>query len=277
MTPAASTPRRWAARLLPLTLPLVVATLTLLGTAPERALYAQDTLDAAEIVERALDTQTLGFQSGEVTMVFLIQDGTEDARERRIHVRGHREGDLNRALVRVISPPALAGQAYLFLQNAAGEDDVYVYLPAIDDAPRRVAGSQKNASFMGTHFTYADLESRDLRDAVYTRHPDETVGEFPVYVIDAEPSATAESEHGRVRLWIRQSDMIPLRVRFYDRAGELSKTLFSEETAEQDGRVYVRRLTVRPESGGATTMVIESADFNASVSAAEFTPRSLVQ
>lgn len=239
---------------------------------------AQEELTADDIVERALDTEALGFRSGQATMTLIIQDDSGDSRERRLLVRGIDDDDAgSRSVVRVLEPPAQAGQAYLFRENPDAEDDVYVFLPALDDAPRRISGSQKNGAFMGTHFTYADLESRDLRDASYTRVDDESIGSFPVYVVDAVPLDREDTDVARARMWVRQSDFIPLRVRFFDDDDEPIKTLFTEETAEDAGRTYVRRLTVRPAEGGATTMILDDVDFDADVADAEFTPQALAQ
>lgn len=250
----------------------------LLALIPTSLAFAQSDLTADEIIDRALDTNTIGFQTGEVTMSLIIQDPSGESRERRLVVRGMQEGELNRALVRVVDPPSQAGQSYLFRENDGSEDDVWVYLPALDDAPRRIAGSQKNGSFMGTHFTYADFESRDIREATYERLDDDTIGPFAVWVVDAVPTAAADSEYARIRMWVRQSDDIPLRVRFFGDDGEVERTIFTEETAEaDDGRIYVRRLTLRPTEGGATTMVIESADFGVDVAAAEFTASELTR
>lgn len=242
------------------------------------AAFAQETLTAEQIVERSLDTDTIGFQSGAVSMTLVITDSDGEVRERSLQIRGIEESDLGRALVEVTAPAAQAGQTYLFRENATGEDDVYVYLPALDDAPRRISGGQKDGAFLGSHFTIADLESRDIRSSTYTQLPDEAIGTFDCYVIDATPGADADSEYASVRMWVRKSDFIPLRVRFFDAAGVAAKTIFTEETAIADGgRVYVRQLTLRPAEGGSTTMRIDTADFNASVSATEMTPQAMVQ
>jgi hypothetical protein len=74
---------------------------------------------------------------------------------------------------------------------------------------------------------------------------------------------------------VRTTDFIPLRVRFYDAAGETLKTLFTQETAEHESRTYVRRLMLSMPDGGSTTMVIESVDFDAVVEDAELTPQGL--
>lgn len=235
---------------------------------------AQD-LTADQIVDRALGTDSIGFQSGAATMTLTIVDASAATRTRRLALRGIDEDGLGRTLVRVVEPAEQAGQAYLFRENRTGEDDVYVFMPALDDAPRRVAGASKNGAFMGTHFTYADLETRDIRDATYTRLADEQIGGFDVYVIDATPNADASSDYGRVRLWVRTTDFIPLRTVFYDRHDHEVKALFTEETDVDDGRTYVRQMTLRATAGGSTTMRLDSVDFDADISPGEFTPQSL--
>jgi hypothetical protein len=261
---------------------VLALSLALLSLAPA---WAQDptapaadaALTADDIIDRALDTNTLGFGTGEVTMTLLIQDPSGETRERTLQIRGRNAEAGRAAVVRVSAPAAQAGQAYLFRENPEGEDDVYVFLPAIDSAPRRVSGNQKNGAFMGSHFTFADLESRDIRQAAYTRLPDETIGRFPVYVIDAVPEAGAGSDYASVRLWVRTTDFIPLRVRFFDDAGAEMKTIFTQETEVADsGRTYVRRLMLAMPDQGSTTLIIESADFDAVVDDAELTTQALM-
>lgn len=232
-------------------------------------------LSAAAILDRVLQSEALGFRSGQVSMTLLIQDASGESRERRLLIRGMVEPDGRRALVRVTAPAEVAGQAYLFRENQRGEDDFYIFLPALDDAPRRISGNQKNGSFMGSHLTYADLETRDLRAATATRLPDERIGQFPVYVVDAVPGPGQGAEAARIRLWVRQSDFVPLRIRYFDDDGTPTRTLFIEQTANASGRTYVRRMTLRPAAGGATTVIVENPDFDARPTAAEMTPQAL--
>ena len=232
-------------------------------------------LEAQDIIDRALETNSFGFQSGEAVMTLLIEDDSGTSRSRQIAVRAMDEGDESRALVRVQSPPELAGQSFLFREQTGGEDDVWIYMPALDDSARRISGAQKNGSFMGTHLTYADLESRDMVDASVTRLPDETIGEFNVFVIDAVPDPEV-SEYGSIRVWIRHGDFIPLRTRYFDDSGNEVQTLFTEQVGDVDGRPYASRMTLRPVDGGATTVIIDSLDFDAAIDAAEFTQHNLV-
>ncbi len=236
----------------------------------------QEPLTARAIVDQAIDTNTMGFQHGSALMSLRIEDVSGAVRERRISVRGMDDNGRSLSMIRVIEPADIAGQSYLLRENEGGEDDVFVFMPALDDSARRITGGQKNGAFMGTHITYADLESRDIRDAECVRHDDEEIGGHAVYVVDATPTAEVDSEYSRVRLWVRQSDYIPLRIRFFDAAGNTLKTMFAEQIdVTDDGRVYVKQMSLRLAAGGATTMVIEQLDLDAEMSASEFTPHNL--
>jgi outer membrane lipoprotein-sorting protein len=234
-----------------------------------------ESLSGEEIVERSLDTDSMGFQTGDAVMTLIVQDSSGSSRERRMRVRGIDADGQGRTLVRVIAPAEVAGQSYLFREREEGEDEVYVYLPALDTAPRRISGNQKNSAFMGSDFTYADLESRNLRDATYERLEDEQLAGFDVYVVEVTPTDPGERDDAKAKMWIRQSDFIPLRVRFFDEEGNTTRTMFTEELGQDGDQTYVRRMSLRPEDGGGTIMIIESVDFDAELDAGMFTPQEL--
>jgi outer membrane lipoprotein-sorting protein len=245
------------------------------GDEGERCLPDNSEHSANEIVECSLDTNTMGFQRGEVQLSLIIQDSNSNVRERRLNIMSLRENDLNRALVRILAPSEVAGQSFLFVENEGNEDDIWIYLPALDDAPRRISGSQKDESFLGTNITYADLESRDIREGEYSRQEDEEIAGFPVYVIDA--TAQESSEYDSIRMWIRQSDFVPLRIRFFGDNNAAMKTLYTELVDTHQGRTYVRRMSVVDEGGSSTTVVVEAIDFDREISSSEFTRENLTQ
>ena len=78
-------------------------------------------------------------------------------------------------------------------------------------------------------------------------------------------------------MWIRQTDFVPLRIRYQRADGSAEKTLFTEQVDEQQGRIYVRRMTMVDRDENATTMVVDAIDFEADVSLSEFTRENLVR
>lgn len=222
--------------------------------------------DAEEIVEESLERNALGFESGRAQVELTVYDEDGERDERHLDVRSRQdefdgERERRRTIMSLTDPAEVRGQAFLFVENIEGDDDMWMYVPAFE-VTRRVEGDQRNSSFLGTHFTFADLESRHLREAEYDRQSDEEIGDYDVYVIEATPEDPRESEYERVVTYIRQDDYIPIRTRFFDRDGDLDKTLFTEKlgTTGEDDERYIERMTLRAESGGYTRVEITGLD-----------------
>ena len=219
---------------------------------------------APQIIDAMVDKRgSLGVSSGQATLRLLTEDRTGDKRARTMELRAKKVDGRGRTLVKLTSPKEVAGQSFLFAEtaNEAEDDDVWMYLPAFG-VTRRVEGSQKRGSFMGTHFSFADLESRDVQQADLKRLDDETIGAHKVYVIEATPKRGADSEYGRVVVYVRQSDEMLLKMRFYDKDAKTeAKTLFVEKIGKTaSGSPTIEQMTLRSTLGGYTTIVVEAAN-----------------
>lgn len=210
-----------------------------------------------EIVRKAVDRNAMGFQAGKAQLTLTIEDSKKERRERRLEIQSKKINEQAHTRVMLLDPAEVKGQAFLFAERE-GEDDVWMYLPAFK-VTRRIEGGQKNGAFLGSHFTYADLESRDLKDGAYTRLPDEKIGKTDVFVVDSKPNPDAKSDYEKVTVWVRKSDFIPMRVRFFGKNNQVLKTLFIEKLDKTaNGQTYAKQLTLRPEAGGFTTMTIDA-------------------
>jgi len=208
--------------------------------------------DPGEIVKRSLDHMALRARGAVMTMVMQLQERGGTPQVRVFHARVRKGRKEARTLVRFLTPSDVAGTAFLFVQRSGGDDLQYMYLPALG-AVRRIAGQQKRGRFMGSDFSYADLEWRDLTEARYQRQPDERVGSAPCHVIDSLPRE--QGEYSRVRSWIRKQDLVPLRVRFFDRRNRLVKTLFVKRVRKIKGRPLVTELKMVSQGSGHSTLL----------------------
>lgn len=239
---------------------------------------AQDkSLTAKEIMDKAIDqNQALGITQGSMDIKLVIEDRTGTRRTRLLGVKSAKVDETVRRLVKITSPKELAGQAFLFSENKSAEDDVWMYLPAFK-VSRRVEGSQKKGAFLGSHFSFADLESRDLKAADYKRLDDEKIANDPVYVISVTPKDKASSEYGKIKVYVSQASNMLSKIRFYDKEGkEEIKTLFVEKiTKGETGSAYISQMTLRSKKGGYSTIIISNADFDASFPTSLFTREQL--
>lgn len=229
--------------------------------------------DSAEsIVKRALDQNSTGLQAGVGNMTVMTENKAGDKKKRVLSFKGKGGAAGRRTLIRLLEPEEVAGQAFLFVEVLGGEDQVHWYLPAFG-VTRRIQGGQKRGAFMGTHFTYADLESRDIKDAAHTMLPAEKVGAQDAYVIESKPKG--DSEYSKVVLYIRKSDDMLLKARFFDASGAESKVLFIEKIDSQKGERYVSQMTLRPKAGGYTRLTVNSIELGADVPDVVFSPQAL--
>jgi hypothetical protein len=224
-----------------------------------------------EIVRRAQAHLAFRDFAGELRVRMVLERPGGERRERAMACRVRQDGGLARSRIEFLSPPDVAGTRFLVIENAGREDDQFLYLPALKRV-RRVAGSQKNQSFMGSDFSYADLEGRDVEGASYRRLGDETVAGAPAWVIEAAPRSGSGSPYGKVVMRVRKSDFLTLRADYHDAAGALLKTLNVVKTGTVDGRLLVTTSRMEDaKDGHVTTFVIEQAQSRTDLPAGLFT------
>lgn len=251
----------------------IILAIALIVCAIPASAFAQEPT-AQQIIDKALDQNAMGFQSGRAQLTLTIEDAKKDRRVRKLEVKSKNVGELARTLVTLTEPKEVRGQAFLFAEQT-GEDDVWMYLPAFK-VTRRIEGGQKNGSFLGSHFTYADLESRDLKDADYEKLPDEKIGSNDVYVVKSKPKKDAKSDYAEVVVYVRKSDYIPLKVKFFGKGGKLEKTMFVEKLDKtSDGQTYAKQMTLRPDGGGFTTITIDALETGTEIPDAVFSKEQL--
>jgi hypothetical protein len=226
-----------------------------------------------EIIRESRKAGGLHQRGADARLKLVITLPGKAARERRLHRLSREEGGLGRSLVRFEAPPDVAGTAYLWLENRGRPDDHWLYRPELRRA-RRITGAQKQESFMGTDFTYDDLEWRDPASRTHKRLPDERIGGAACHVIEST-AKEATDPYGKVVSWIRKDGLVPLRIKFFARGGAHQKTLFTKKVQKVSGRWVItqaRMTTVAKET--STDLFVESIEFK-DVPADVFDPRSL--
>jgi hypothetical protein len=234
-----------------------------------------DALSAAQIADRALHSNAFRWSDARtrVRMVLITADGTRS--ERQLEVLGRKKNGLYQSFVRFLSPKDIAGTAFLMLERGPDATEQYLYLPAIKRI-RRIAVRERDGSFMGSDFSYADLQGIDPKDATHQRLPDAPIGGDACYVIESTLLPTAKISYRKAVAWIRQSDFIALRTKFYDRAGKLAKTLYSRKIRNVDGSLIVVEARMQNEQQNrATELFVDTIERRDDLKDAQFTPAAL--
>lgn len=219
--------------------------------------YAEE-LSGKEIVDKVAKRNQLGFESGRAQISLKIKDSKGSVLDRKLDIKSKEVEGKNRTLVTILAPKELQNQAFLFTENASKKNDIWMYLPAFK-ITRRVEGSQKDASFLGSHFTYADLQAENTSSGTYTREKDEKVAGSDVYVVTSLPEKK-NSGYDKVVMYVRKSDFIPIKTLFYQK-GALKKTLYITKIGKTSkGSSYAKQLVLKVPDGGQTTIDVNSID-----------------
>jgi len=190
-------------------------------------------MTADKIVDEMIDRDPLGYGGAEARMVMALINSRNQVRKRKVVMYSRKDGDTRRIFLRFLSPADIAGTSFLGIDED-GDRTQYLYMPAMGRT-RRISSRQRNASFVGTDYSYADLDNRDIDDAKKKRLADDEVGGQPCYVIAAAPTSD-KSRYERIDLWISKKTFLPVRIRFYGKGGEELKRLTVKKVKKIGGR-----------------------------------------
>ena len=121
----------------------------------------------ADAVARLVQDRETGRDS-QAEMRMRLHDRQGRVRERQMRLTTLRGsgGKGDRRLVRFLYPNDIKGTAFLVWEHLAGDDERFLYLPALGRV-RRIAGEEKQGSFIGSDLSYEDIGGRDIADYTY--------------------------------------------------------------------------------------------------------------
>ena len=241
-------------------------------TALASAAHADD-ITADQLAERVVKGNGFTWEGATTRMrMVLIEPGGQRS-ERALEVLGRRHDGQLESVARFLSPSDIAGTKFLMIEKKGGGAEQHIYLPGLKRT-RRVVGREQEGSFMGSDFTYNDLQRKEEKDTKNTRLPDENIGSEQTYVLESV-AGSKTSTYSKIKTWIRKTDYIPLRTQFFDQAGKLAKTLYVRRTQEIDGKPTVVEAFMKSANGHATELVVDSVKSAKDLPDSAFSPLTL--
>jgi len=237
--------------------------------------HAQASQTADQIVQHMLKQDAFGWDDAETTVRMTLVDAKGTRTERVMENLRRRKNGQQQSVVRFRSPQEVAGTAFLMVDREKGESEQHIYLPGLKRT-RRIVGREREGSFMGSDFTYADMANSDTRAAVQKRLPDEDLSGVKTFVIESTPKKDAGSPYSKIETWVRQDNYLPLRIRFYDQGGKLVKTFYTKRIRTLEGRpVIMESQMVNKQSGHSTELVVDNMKPRTDIPDSAFTPTAL--
>lgn len=209
----------------------VLLALILLGAVQTWAAAAEQTAETAQSdtargleIAREADRRDQGFgdTTADLTMALQLSPTDRVIRTMRQMVL-EVEGDGDKSIMVFDRPRDLKGTAILTFSHREGNDDQWLYLPALKRV-KRISSADQSGPFMGSEFAYEDLASQEVEKYRYRYLRDEMIDGEPTYVVERIP-VDPNSGYSRQVTWIDKSEYRLRRVDYYDRKGDLLKTM----------------------------------------------------
>lgn len=234
--------------------------------------------EAQELTGREIAEQVAARPEGQAvsrTIRMTLTDRKGRVRERQAIVLKFQQADGDATRISYLAPKSVRGVTFLSL-DSGGRNDRWLYLPATRKV-RRIPASDRGDYFLGTDFTYEDVQS-DLKFEVddyrfafeaRVRQDDQTL-----YHISGEPVSTGIARqlgYGGFEAWVNSRTWMPQEIRFRDLKGEELKTIYVQQVRPVESiwtAHYVEAVNHR--TGHRTLFEYESVTYPETLSADYF-------
>jgi hypothetical protein len=249
-------------------------------TAPQApAPAAQTARGVAELV----DARDAGRDS-RLDMTMRLADRQGRIRERSLRLTSLRgtatRGD--RVLIRFLAPNDIKGTGFLVWQHPNADDERFLFLPAIGRV-RRIAGAEKQESFVGSDLSYEDIGGRELddytyefvqRDAIWA---DASGAPHPAWQLESR-AVDPRAEYPRTVSLIRKDALVIVAAEMFNRRNEREKKYEVRRLERVDGIWTALDVVMLNElQRTRTDLLVTRAAYNVGLTEADFSRRTLEQ
>jgi hypothetical protein len=162
----------------------------------------------------------------EIQQIIILDIKTQKKKNRKLKRFMMKKGDDKKSVLYFYEPADINGSGLLSWQKSASENQ-WLYIPALKKLQRIASGSKKNY-FMGTDFTYADLDGEVLDKSNYkclkmTSCKDKSA----CYIIEAKPINDERSRqigYTKRLLLVNKKRLTTEKIIFYNLKGAKLKT-----------------------------------------------------
>ncbi len=227
-------------------------------------------------ISKESKAKDLGWTDSKATLEMILKNQHGQTSVRKMRLKSmEQENDGDKSLTIFDSPSDVKGTAFLSFSHPNGNDDQWLYLPALKRV-KRISSRNKSGSFMGSEFSFEDLTSFEVEKYRYEYVKDEVVDGENCWVVIQYPLDKYSGYKKRI-VWIDQSEYRIRKTDFYDRKDSLLKTLtLSNFVLHADKYWRPQDLEmINHQSGKSTTLHYTDFTLKTGLNAKEFNKNAL--
>lgn len=194
-------------------------------TAQEKGRTLMEKVDGLPTMEKMISENVLNIYDSQGKKLFSKKSRAAS------YVKDFRDTDnkLSRSIAYFYAPADDKGNGALMTENKDKDDDQWIYLKGLRK-PKRIIGSDKSSSYMGSDFSNGDVSSRDIDDSNYTWLATEKFNfkgkKLTVEKIEGsfkEEQMRSDYGYSKSIVWIHIQSGLPFKMEIYDLNGQLYK------------------------------------------------------
>ena len=244
-------------------------------------LFLQLGPESPEWVARQIENRDTGRDSrADVRMRLFDRHGRVRERAMTLLTLRGTAGQGDRTLVRFAYPNDIRNTAFLVWEHPDADDERFLYLPALSRV-RRIAGEEKQESFVGSDLSYEDIGGRDVSDYSYSFGdlnatwvaPDGS--KHPVWTLESR-AKDRNADYPRSVSLVLTDRFIVVHADLFNRRDERAKTFDVRRLERVDGIWTVMELVATNEREKTRTeLTTTSVRYNVGLTEKDFTRREL--
>lgn len=228
-------------------------------------------------IAQAADRQLHGHGDSEARLTMTLVSPRGETAVRELRVRSREQGATERTVMVFETPRDVAGTALLTEARPEGEDQQWLYLPALKRV-KQIGARNRSGPFMASEFAFEDIATPWWQKYAHRYLRDEKCGELDCHVLERTPR-DADSGYRRQLVWIDRADKLVRRIEFFDRQDRPLKTYTASGFVRHQGRFWrpAEMLMVNAQTGRQTRLSWSGYRFGLGLPESEFSQNALMR
>ncbi len=231
---------------------LVVLTLSIFSVG---TVYAETAQEKGLRISEETKNRDLNWNDSSAKLEMILKNKHGETSIRKMKIKSiEQENDGDKSLNIFDSPKDVKGTAFLSFSHPVGNDDQWLYLPALKRV-KRISSRNKSGSFMGSEFSFEDFTSFEIEKYTYEYLRDEVIDGEDCWVVIQYPVDKYSGYKKRV-VWVDKTEYRLRKTDFYDRKDTHLKTLvFSDFHLINEKYWRPQKLSMANHQSGKSTIL----------------------